>query len=232
MPVERIGKFLRFDDLGITPSLGVETDKIDVCIAEVKKSGVKGLFGCPVFGFKQDNLDFLKETPDVEQLWFWEINLKNIDGIYSLKNLRYFGIQDKRAPIDFSMFSELEHMVWNYTKKDKGLTELLKVKNFDLWRYNPKTKSYDGLCLPPNIEKLDVNWANPSTLEGLQCLPRLREIQFHYCRNLTTLKGLEVIAPNLEKLVVTRCKNMTDIDVLNELKNIKYAYINNERIIS
>jgi len=100
-------------------------------------------------------------------------------------------------------------MVWHYTKKDKELTGLLNLNNFDLWRYNPKTKRYDDLCLSPNAEKLDVNRANPSTLEGL-----------------------EVIAPNLDKIAVTWCKNMTDIDVLDELKNINSAYVNNERIIS
>src|SRR3990167_5255349 len=165
MPVERVGNFLRFDDLGITPSLGVETDRLSACVHEVNKRKIKGLFGCPVFGFKQDNFDFLAETTHVEQLWFWEINIKNIDGIYSLKNLRYFGVHEKRAGIDFSLLPEIEQMVWHYTKTDKNLESLKKVKSFDLWHYNPKNKSYEGLALPSSMEKLDVNWANPSSLK-------------------------------------------------------------------
>jgi hypothetical protein len=62
MSVERIGKFLQFNDLGITPSIGIETEIIDECIAEVISKGIKGVFGCPVFGFKQDNLNFLERT--------------------------------------------------------------------------------------------------------------------------------------------------------------------------
>jgi hypothetical protein len=139
---------------------------------------------------------------------------------------------DKRAAIDFTKLPNIEQMVWNFKKQDKGLNSLQKVSRFDLWRYNPKEKSYLGLELPPNIEHLDVNWANPPTLDGMQVFPELKEIQFHYCRNLTTIEALEKIAPNLEKIVVSRCKNMADFESIHNIKSLKYAFINNERVIS
>ena len=71
MPIERIGKFLEFEDLGITHSLGIETDQLNSCLKEIKKRDIKGVFGCPVFGFKEDNFDFMNEIPFVIQVWFW-----------------------------------------------------------------------------------------------------------------------------------------------------------------
>ncbi|MFC6439259.1 hypothetical protein [Bowmanella sp. JS7-9] len=215
MPIERIGKYLETADLGITHSLGIETNQIESCIKEIQDRGILGAFGCPVFGFKQQNLDFLSEIPSIKQVWFWEIALKDIGGLYSLKDLSYFGIHEKRPPIDFSKFPNLRKAVWHPIHKDSGLGELDSLRGLDVWRFKPKDKTYESIELPKNLKQLDLNWCNPTSLNGMPYLPELEELQIHYCRNLESIESVFEFAPNLKKLIVTRCANLKHFDVVS-----------------
>ncbi|MBR9883429.1 MAG: hypothetical protein GYB21_07115 [Oceanospirillales bacterium] len=99
MTIERLWKFLETSDLGITHSLGIESNQI--FFRAIRRRKTLGAFGCPIFGFKEDNFDFMNEVPFLNQFWFLEINIKDITGIYSLHELKYLGVQDKRPAIDF-----------------------------------------------------------------------------------------------------------------------------------
>jgi len=215
MPIERIGKYLETADLGFTHSLGIETNQIDSCIQEIQNRKILGVFGCPVFGFKQDNLEFLTEIPFIEQVWFWEIDLKDIDGLYSLNNLSYFGIHEKRPSIDFSKFTKLKKAVWQPVRKDCGFRDLKSLQGIDVWRFKPKDKTYESIELPQNLKQLDLNWCNPTSLKGMPVLNELKELQIHYCRNLESIASIFDFAPNLRRLVITRCPNLSDFDIVH-----------------
>ena len=225
MPIERIDKFFETPDLGITHSLGVETHQIDDCIREVQSRNILGVFGCPVFGFKQDDLDFFHEIPFIRQVWFWATNLKNIDGLYALKELEYFGISGKRPQIDFSRFPLLKKAIWHPTRKDSGLENLDNLEELNVWRFKPKDKSYSSIPLSKNLRKLDLNWCNPVSLAEMPALDNLEELQIHYCRNLETIASLLNFAPNLKRLVITRCANLSDYEIVNE-HDWEHLYIN------
>ncbi len=216
MPIERIGKFLETADLGITHSLGIETSQLEFCIQEIKDRKILGVFGCPVFGFKQDNLDFMNEISFIEQVWFWEIGLKNIDGLYSLNDLSYFGIHEKRPAIDFSKFAKLKKAVWQPVRNDCGIGDLKALQGLDVWRFKPKDKTYFSIELPKNLKQLDLNWCNPISLKGMPTLNQLEELQIHYCRNLETIDSIFEFAPNLKKLAITRCANLNNFNVVLE----------------
>lgn len=225
MPIERVGKFLETADLGITHSLGIETSQIECCIREIQNRKILGAFGCPVFGFKQEDLDFLNQIPFIQQVWFWEIALKDISGLYSLKDLTYFGILEKRPAINFSKFPKLQKAVWQPVRKDCGLGELDSLRGLDVWRFKPKDKSYSSIELSKNLRQLDLNWCNPTSLAGMPVLSELEELQIHYCNNLESIDSIFEFAPNLKKLVVTRCANLKDFDVVLE-HDWDHMYIN------
>lgn len=65
MPIERIERYLETSDLGVTPSLGVESRILDDCVNEVRRRGIRGVFGSSSFGFNEDNFDFLKRIPEI-----------------------------------------------------------------------------------------------------------------------------------------------------------------------
>ncbi len=195
--------FLEWHDRLIEfPSVGIETARLGECLVYYHEKRFEGLFGCPSFGFQQDNLDFLSEVPNCKRLWFWDVELHSIDAIYSLMQLRSFGVHPKRPGIDFSRFPELQTAVVFWLKADRGIGSSA-ITNYDLWHYKPTSKSFAGLEMPQNVRHLELFWANPATLEGLPEMPQLEELQIHRCRNLHDLSALPRVAPNLRKLLTT-----------------------------
>lgn len=232
MPIRRIGDFYITEDLGIVPSIGIETGKIDSIIQEITRQRFEGVFGCPVFGFKEENLDFLRRLHGLKQVWFWEIDLKNIEAIYSQTKLQYFGIHEKRPAIDFSRLPALVTVVWCPRNKDTGIMTLVKLRSLDIWRWKPKSKTYEGLELPVNLKKIDLNWCNPASLLGIPRLEKLEELQIHYCRNLVSISSLFDIAPNLKKLVIVNCPNLKLGPEKDKIALLKHAYINHKSLAS
>ena len=223
MPIQREGEFLWTHDLGSCSSLGIETARLDACVAEAAARHVGGVFGNPTFGFVQDDLDFLARLPWLVQVWFWDVSLRSIDGLYALGGLRHFGVHPKRPAIDFSRFPMLEHVVWIHEPRDQGLAAARSVRHLALWHYKPRSRQFAGLDLPPDLESLEIDWANPSTLAGIRELPRLLSLELHRCRNLVSLDVLPRIAPNLERLVVTTCGRLADHGALAELPRLRFA---------
>ena len=225
MPIEREEDFLVSRDLGITASLGIETDKIRECVAAVKAKAFTGVFGSPSFGFKERNLDFLVALPHVRQVWFFGCAFESIDGLYALTDLEYCGVMEKRPGIDFSRFPRLGSVVTHWNSKDIGLADS-SIRQFYFWHFKPRDKSFFNLKLPPQTHFLEFNWANPSSLAGLAPLPKLRELGIHRCRNIEDLSLLPHIAPNLEKLIVTTSKRLTQFDGIIDHPNLGLAIVN------
>lgn len=231
MPIKKVGSFYISEDLvhGVL-SIGIESSVISSVIDEAKKSYVS-VFGAECFGFVEKDMNFLECLNSIEYIWFWDVNLKSIEGIYSLKKLRRMGMFGKYPPIEFSKLTSLESLVWEYKKKDTGISKLINLKSLSLWHYKPINKSFNELNLPTNIEMLSLNWVNPYSLNGLPVFEKLINFEIHQSRNLNSLKDISNIAPNLERIIITTSKNMTDFQDLKNLKNLKSAIINGEKII-
>ena len=193
-----------FYEWGAPPkgTLGVHTERLEECLAYFHERGFHGLFGHESFGFKQDNLDFLSQATNAKSLWFWDIALRDIDGVYELTELDHVGIHPKRPGIDFSRFPVLKTAINHWHKADTGISAST-ITEYYLWHYKPKSKSFEGLEIPQNTKRLELTWANVTSLEGLPVLKKLKELQLHRCRNLTDLSALPRIAPNLTKLLTT-----------------------------
>lgn len=207
MPIAREGGFLRWADAPHLPGLGIESVNRAECIAQIKALGLKGVFGSPGFGFEEENLDFLNEIPFIESVWFWDVALKNIDGLYALENLRHFSAHPKRPPIQFDRFPHLETAVVTPRPKDSGLERLGELHTLHLWHF--KEKDYATLALPNSLVELKLFWASPSSLEQLQALPNLRRLHIEHCRNLESLGDLGEKFPNLDDLLISTCGRVT-----------------------
>lgn len=224
MPIKRENGFLVTRDIGVTPSLGIETARLALCLERVKSKKLSGVFGSPCFGFAQDNLDFLAQIPKVIQVWFWDVKLKSIEGLYNLRDLTYCGIHPKRPGINFSKFPLLDTLVLWWNCKDEGLAKS-NIKDLMLWHYNPKHRTFEGLKFPPHVASLEISWANPESLAGVPRLDFLSKLEIHRCRNLRSLSQLPAIAPNLKKLIVTTCGKLCDLDGIRNHPNLSVAIV-------
>ena len=124
MPIAREGRFLISRDLAHTPCLGIESAMLGVCIEEVRVRQFKGAFGSPGFGFFETTLDALRDLPELEAVWFWDIELQNIDALYELSALQLFGVHPKRPAVDFARLPSLRRFVWTHKPTDTGIRSL------------------------------------------------------------------------------------------------------------
>jgi hypothetical protein len=89
MPIEWADRaknqgFILWPDAFYTPSLGMDSDRLSECVAEVKRRQLKGVFGTTPF-FREQTLDVLLELPQLEAVEFWDVALKSISALYELR---------------------------------------------------------------------------------------------------------------------------------------------------
>ncbi len=226
MPIERLGEFLVMNGFRVSPSLGIESDNLDACVNEVNRVGIESVFACSFYGFREDNLDFLARMPQLTQVWFWDVLLRDVSGLYALRKLRYFGVCKRLQGIDFARLPTLREVVWNYEAKDTNLDTLPVIEHVDLWHFNPRSKSFAECELPTPLKHLGIYWANPASLDGLPYLPNCKELQIHRCRNLASLEGIDSIAPNLERLVMTTSGRCKDTSAVRRLTRLNHVWLN------
>ena len=159
------------DNVDSVPGVGVESDRIDECLAHYHHHGVRGLFGHPSFGFTQDNLDFLSHATNARWLWLWDVSLRDVAPIYELAELEYVGINPKRPGIDFSRLRALRTVINHWIKADTGISGST-ITEYHLWHYKPTSKSFEGLEVPAGVQRLELYWANPVTLAGLPVMKK------------------------------------------------------------
>ena len=232
MPIHREGEFLVSYDLQNTPTLYVESSRLEAYVSEARRRRIPGLGGCPRFGFSETNLDVLRELPWLQRVWFWDVALDNVDGLYALQDLRDFGVHPRRPGIDCARLPQLRSAVVHYSPRDANLDALPRLASLHLWHFNPRAKHFGIAKMPACLEELEINWANPTSLAGLPHLPRLRTLGIHRCRNLESLAGLPEIAPNLEKLIVTTSGRLREVDMVGVLPRLRVALVSGRSVIS
>ena len=136
--IRRVGNFFHEPEPRGQLSVGIESDRIQECVREARRVGAYGVFGHPSFGFKGKDLSFLADIDFVKSVWFWDVTLTDVDGIYNLSDLRSFGIHPKRPPVDFSRLRSLERLVWDFNLKDAGLEQLSRLTLLNIHKLNPK----------------------------------------------------------------------------------------------
>lgn len=218
------------DNFEKVPAVGMESNRVDECLAHYHRHGFRGLFGNPSFGFTQDNLDFLADATNARWLWFWDVSLRHVDAIYELTDLEYVGINPQRPGIDFSRFRALRTVINHWIKADAGLKQSTTTE-YHLWHYKPKSRSFEGLEIPAGVERLELYWATPATLVGLPVMTKLRVLQLHRCRNLHDLSALPHIAPNLQELLTTTSSKIDATAGVLDHPKLKKAIIDGKFVV-
>lgn len=189
-------------------AIGVESARAAECMAHYNEVGAGGLFGNPTFGFHGSDLEFLRlARVKPRWIWFWDVEIQNLDALYLLEELDYFGIHPARPGIDFSRFRRFDKAMLHWNKRDTGIAQS-PICVFHLWHFKPRSKSFADVEIPRNVEHLDLTFANPAGLEGLPLLERLTHLEIHRCSKLSDLSALPRIAPNLRTLLATNSKRL------------------------
>lgn len=153
----------------------------------------------------------LAAYPELKKLGIYElpdniIEIKNVEQIYQLKNLRSFVIMDKKmAVIDLSKLVQLEILTCNQcdSKHIINIDKAENLKGAKLWSY--KGKDLTEFSKLEKLERLEL--MNPSiySLKGIEHMQALKDLTLLGTRKLEDVSLLE---KSLDKL-----PNLTRVDL-------------------
>ena len=213
------------------PGLCIESNRLDDCMDRYHEGGFLGMLGNPRFGFEQDNMDFLSRATNVRWLHFWDVALKRLDAIYECQQLESISIHPKRPGIDYSQFPKLQMVINHWNKADTGIAQA-KFTMYNLWRYQPKSKSFEGLEMPAKLQRLEILWTNTASLAGLPVMKQLKWMEIHRSRNMVDLSELPRIAPKLERLIVTSSKKSDPSAGVVDHPTLKLAIFDGKQVVN
>lgn len=211
-------------------SIGIISEKLDVCIQRYREENFNGIFGHPRFGFINKDFDFINEFKDAKRIWFWNIKATDISGLYTLEEPEYFGVNGKRPMLDFSHFASLKTLVLEWNAKDTNLQSCKNIELFNLWHHKPKEKSFIDFNFPYAAKEVGLYWTNVEDLTSMNGLRGLNKISIERSRNLKSLRGLEKYSDSLRSVFIDTCGKLTDYTFILEFPNLKSAVINRVRI--
>ncbi|MBK0010276.1 leucine-rich repeat domain-containing protein [Bacillus sp. S35] len=193
---------------------------LDECIEYINRHRVKSL-NITNEHYKREDINFLFQCNHIEYLSIHGEYLKDISGIYSLKNLKGLGITSTNLDIDLSHLNTLESLTLSWNKKFKNINQLSNLKGLYIWKYNPGNKNLEEFKELKNLENLHLTQCRVESLQGIQYLNKLNSLDIAYLRSLKSLEGLENLDVSLKFLKIEACKNIEDVSVIGLLKNLE-----------
>ena len=228
MPVDPQSGLIVSKAYGPVECLGLDSSRLALCMAELQRRQFLGVFGTPATGFRETTLEALRGQHQLQAVTVIDADLRSIDALYELPDLRYLRLQRSRAPMEFARLTAIEQLIWTYSPRDSGLAALRQLSDLRLWHYAHPAKSFAPLDLPPSLERLDLTWSNVRSLQGLSTLPVLRRLELHRCRELDDLAGLAEACPQLEHIEISACGRLTREhceQALAPLRHLKIAIL-------
>jgi hypothetical protein len=135
------------------------------------------------------------------------MNLKNLDGIEQLVNLKilYCSYNQLTSLKEIENLRNLEKLVC-YSNQLTGLREIENLNNLEmLWCHNNQLTNLRGIENLNNLEKLDCSYNQLTSLEGIENLNNLRLL---YCSHNQFTKEYEEYLRNYCKEKNIRLKNL------------------------
>jgi hypothetical protein len=169
-------------------------------------------------GWKGVDLDFLREVPFLERLSLIVLNRVNIDGIYSLHDLKDFSIGYNKKRIDFTKFQSLERASLSWSTGYESLFACKSLRDVAIARL-PEDR-VPSLSRLSKLESLALSLCRFTDLQSLPELPELIRLSLIVCNRLQHLKGLEC-SSNIRVLWIEQANSLSDIDAVAFLRALR-----------
>lgn len=166
---------------------------------------------------KIENLDFLKEIPNVEEISILQNNL-NLKPIENLKSLKSLSFSETTEKLNLNKFHNLEILGCDY-RKVENLKECKNLKSVSLHFYNKE--NLDEFQNFDNLEILFLIQTSIKNFNGIEKLKNINKIELHNSPKLESLNGLPGNSEKLKTLSIYNAKKLIDYEKLYTLKNLK-----------
>jgi len=160
-------------------------------------------------GWRGDNIDFIESLPNLEALTIIDFNIKSIDSVRYLSELKYLElITYCKKSIDFHSFPKLVECSFEWIKGSSSLFEMPNIRKLFINNYKEKGSGVFSRLV--NLEELAILNSPIEDLQGISTLRNLRSLRLANLRKITSLLGLENLQ-QLEELEIQRCKGISTV---------------------
>lgn len=169
-------------------------------------------------GWRGENVIFLQSLPNLKSLTIIDLNIKSIDSIHYLNELRKIEISTYcKTPVNFNSFPKLTECGFEWIKGSDSLFESSSIQKLFINSYDKKSSAEFSRLL--NLEELSILNSPIENLQGLSLLKKLKTLRLANLKKVTSLHGLEDLQ-YLEELEVQRCKGIGAISEILKLNKL------------
>lgn len=176
-------------------------------------------------GPKNRDLSFLSKFSDIES--FSYLHDKGIDTapIHQLTNLRRLYFANVSGPkVDFKAFPKLEECSMEWTNAVSGVFDATTLRK--LYIGNLPKVHFPRVANLLNLEDLTLLGGQPTSLDWLGALIKLRRLRIARMKELEDISGLSNLT-HLKELVVQSCSCFASLDALGSLVELEHLTLEN-----
>jgi len=170
-------------------------------------------------GWSGENVNFLESLSSLKSLTIIDLNIKSVETIHSLNELKKLEIITYcKTPINFHFFPKVLECSFEWIKGSDSLFEMPNIKR--LFINNYRGKSSDVFSRLTNLEDLSILNSPVENLHGISSLEKLKVLRLANLRKITALQGVENLH-KLEELEVQKCKGISTISEVFSLYKLR-----------
>ena len=182
---------------------------------KVSQIQLRGILGRENSDIKIDFKVFEKISAQLKILSLSTIeNAINTEGIYSLVNLEKLYLDKQKFKIDISKFPKIEHLGSEYWKGLINLNNTHTLESLVLSKL-PNT-NFKELSELQKLQIVHIYSSKIETLTGIERLP-IKELLLARNSMLEDIQAIKELK-SLQKLLIEKCKKITDYTLLDSLK--------------
>ena len=200
--------------------LQVESARIDeyVKVYNSKPEGFYGIHISKFHGYMFEDLNFLKQLKGLKAITIQD-GFADMSALCEQVELEFLIFEELQQPLDLALFPKLSYLRGTWSKKLKNLNQAKCLEHLGLWKYKPTSTNLIELAALPELDFLELNMANLTTLAGIESLKNLSELNCSYVKNLVDITSLATT--NLQSVHFQNCKKITDYSCLENLPSLK-----------
>lgn len=204
----------------------IDSNRIDECIAFIRKNDLTYIGINSFIGFKSLSLDFLLDLADfVEGISIPEDHF-DISVLNNLHKLVFLGFaDDRKSDIDLSNFPHLSKLACEYTSRLHSLEACEELRDLSLTNFKPEKANLSQLPVLTSLQSLSLFVTNIDSLTGIEKFRHLESCSIYKASKLENITALSNVRLTLKSLELENCKKIKSYDALNELVELERLII-------
>lgn len=199
--------------------ISVDSERLTECMAEWRSKKLAGIHISSMGAFKGENVEFLKDYPDVSSVLVSEGEGIDLQGLRYLCNLRHLAITNSTTSVSLSQFEELSSFTGDWSPKLNLGIGCRSLRFLTLFKY--KSVDFSDFPVIPSVEQLELIQSSVTSLNGIHKHKHIQKLQIERCPKLTSIGAIVGLNDGmLDTLVLSRCRKIVDIEMMSGMVNI------------